>query len=120
MPDYISHRHIFYLIFLVLHCSKYHSLYGKYISSHILRHYHYQCHVSVQDIVPVRQYRYKLQNKIFYLTDQMILHEKNEDPIGVVVLYKKDLTVEIHILDVFSLPTRQNDICCKIKMSIEW
>lgn len=50
----------------------------------------------------------------------MILHEKNEDPIGVVVLYKKDLTVEIHILDVFSLPTRQNDICCKIKMSIEW
>ena len=55
-----------------------------------------------------------------YFIDQMILHEKNEYHIGVVVLYKKDLTIEIHTLDVFSLPTRQNDICCKIKMCIEW
>ena len=91
-----------------------------YVSSHMLWHCHYQCHVSVQDTVPVLQYRYKLQKKIMYFMDQMILHEKNEYHIGVVVLYKKDLTIEIHTLDVFSLPTRQNDICCKIKMRIEW
>ena len=67
---------MFYTVQNTIHCVE--SL--PYISSHMLRHYYYQCHVSVQDIVPVRQYRYKLQKKIMYFTDQMILHEKNEDP----------------------------------------
>ena len=60
-----------------------------YISSHTLWYCHYQCHVSVQDIVPVLQCRYKLQKKIMYFIDKMILHEKKEYHIGVVVLYKK-------------------------------
>ena len=55
-----------------------------------------------------------------YFIDQIILHEKNSYHIGVLVLNKKYLAIEIHTLDVFSLPTRQNDICCKIKMCIEW
>ena len=35
---------------------------------------------DIRTTVPVLQYRYKLQKKIMYFTDQMILHEKNEDP----------------------------------------
>ena len=41
------------------------------------------------DIRTVLQYRYNLQKKIMYFIDKMILHEKKEYHIGVVVLYKK-------------------------------